>query len=78
MKPSVAFSVCDLPHSLGQFAAECEATRMRTSTSKSEAMVLSRKLVDCPFHVRNESLSQVKEFKYLGVSFTNERVLVIY
>ncbi len=29
-------------HSLDRFAAECEAVGMRISTSKSEAMVLSR------------------------------------
>ena len=42
------------------------------STSKSEAMVLSRKLMDCLLRVGNESLPQVKEFKYLGVLFTSE------
>uniref|UniRef100_A0A8D3D9Y0 Reverse transcriptase domain-containing protein n=1 Tax=Scophthalmus maximus TaxID=52904 RepID=A0A8D3D9Y0_SCOMX len=42
----MAPSVCDLQHSLDQFAAECGAVGMRISTSKSEAMVLSRKLVD--------------------------------
>uniref|UniRef100_A0A6Q2YV91 Protein kinase domain-containing protein n=1 Tax=Esox lucius TaxID=8010 RepID=A0A6Q2YV91_ESOLU len=39
----MASSVCDLQHSLDRFAAECEAVGMRISTSKSEAMVLSRK-----------------------------------
>ncbi len=42
----MASSVCDLQHSLDQFAAECEAAGMRISTSKFEAMVLSRKPVD--------------------------------
>jgi len=37
----------DLRHSLGRFAAKCEAAGMRVSTSKSEAMVLCRKPVDC-------------------------------
>ncbi|KAM7380977.1 hypothetical protein PAMP_004240 [Pampus punctatissimus] len=45
---------------------------MRISTSKSEAMVLSRKPMDCLLRVGNESLLQVKEFKYLGVLFTSE------
>ena len=45
---------------------------MRISTSKSEAMVLSRKRVDCPLQVGGESLLQVEEFKYLGVLFTSE------
>ena len=34
---------------------------MRISTSKSEAMVLSRKSVDCLLRVGNESLPQVKD-----------------
>ena len=46
---------------------------MRISTSKSEAMVLSRKPMDCPLQVGNESLLQVgNEFKYLGVLFSSE------
>ena len=68
----MASSVCDLQHSLDRFAAECEAAGMRISTSKSEAMVLSRKQVDCPLRVGNASLPQVKEFKYLGVLFASE------
>ena len=46
---------------------------MRISISKSEAMALSRKPMDCAVQVGNEALLQVKEFKYLGVLFTNER-----
>ena len=42
---------------------------MRISTSKSEAMVLSQKRVDCPLQVGGESLPQVEEFKYLEVLF---------
>ena len=45
---------------------------MRISTSKSEAMVLSRKKVECSLWVREEILPQVKEFKYLKVLFTSE------
>ena len=41
----LASSVCDLQHSLDRFAAECEAAGMKISTSKSEAVVLSRKPV---------------------------------
>ncbi|CAM4630673.1 unnamed protein product [Leuciscus chuanchicus] len=55
----------DLQHSLGRFAAEYEAAGMRISTSKSEAMVLSRKRVVCPLQVGGEFLSQVEEFLYL-------------
>ena len=45
---------------------------MKIIVSKSEAMVLSRKPVDCTVRVGNEALPQVKEFKYLGVLFTSE------
>ena len=41
----------DLQRALRRFAAECEAVEMTVSTSKSEAMVLCRKLVGkcyCP------------------------------
>uniref|UniRef100_A0A6Q2ZFL9 ribonuclease H n=1 Tax=Esox lucius TaxID=8010 RepID=A0A6Q2ZFL9_ESOLU len=62
----------DLQHALGRFAAECKAVGMKISTSKSEAMVLSRKRVACPLQVGGECLPQVDEFKYLGVLFTSE------
>ncbi|XDV52909.1 hypothetical protein PO909_021551 [Leuciscus waleckii] len=68
----LASSDQDLQHALGRFAAECEAAGMRISTSKSEAMVLSRKRVACPLQVGGEFLPQVDEFKYLGVLFTSE------
>lgn len=45
----LASSIRGLQHALGRFADECEATGMRISTSKSEVMVLSQKLVDCHF-----------------------------
>ncbi len=35
---------------LHQFAVECEVVGMRVSTSKSKAMVLCRKTVDCPLY----------------------------
>ncbi len=35
---------------------KCEAAGMRIGTSKSEAVVLSRKLVDCPLRAETESL----------------------
>ncbi|KAK0132409.1 hypothetical protein N1851_032714 [Merluccius polli] len=62
----------DLQHTLGRFAAECEAVEMRVSTSKSEAMVLYRKMVDCSLRVWSELLPQVKEFKYLRILFMSE------
>jgi len=42
----LATSDRDIQHTLRWFAAECEAVRMRVSTSKSEAMVLCRKTVE--------------------------------
>ncbi|TWW78261.1 hypothetical protein D4764_11G0003820 [Takifugu flavidus] len=43
---------------------------MKISTSKSEAMVLNRKKVECLLQVKEEILPQVEE--YLGVLFTSE------
>lgn len=40
----------------GQFAAECDATGVRNSTYKSEAVVLSRKRVDCSLQVGRTGL----------------------
>ncbi len=54
------------------FAAECEEAGMRISTSKSEAMVISREKVACPLQVGGEFLPQMEEFKYLGVLFMSE------
>ena len=68
----MAPSPCDLHHSLDRFATECKAAGMRISTSKSEAMVLSRKPMDCLLRVGNEFLPQVKEFQYLGILFSSE------
>ena len=68
----LASSDCDLQLLLDQFAAECEAARMRISTSKSESMVLNRKRVECTLRVGDEILPQVEEFKYLGVLFTSD------
>ncbi len=61
--------LCDLQHSLDWFLAECEG--LKISSSKSEAVVLSRKPVYC-LQVWDESLPRVKEIKYLGVLFTSE------
>jgi len=62
----LATSDRDLQHALGQFAAECEAVRMRVSTS------ISRKMVECSLRVVSELLLQAKEFKYLGLLFVSE------
>ncbi|TWW77601.1 hypothetical protein D4764_12G0009910 [Takifugu flavidus] len=68
----LASSACDLQLSLDRFATACEAAGMKISTSKSEAMVLNRKKVECLLRVKEEILPQVEEFKYLGVLFTSE------
>ncbi|TWW77428.1 hypothetical protein D4764_12G0008180 [Takifugu flavidus] len=68
----LASSARDLQLSLDRFAAACEAAGMKISTSKSEAMVLDRKKVECLLRVKEEILPQVEEFKYLGVLFTSE------
>jgi len=70
MVPISAF--CGLRHSLGRFAAKCEVTGMRVSTSKFEAMVLCRKPVDCSLQLGTECLPQAKELKYLGGLVTSE------
>ncbi|TWW71602.1 hypothetical protein D4764_16G0000990, partial [Takifugu flavidus] len=61
----LASSARDLQRSLDRFAAACKAAGMKISTSKSEAMVLNRKKVECLLRVK-------EEFKYLGVLFTSE------
>ena len=48
---------------------------MRISTSKTVAMVLSCKRVDCSIQAGVESLPQVDEFKYLGVLFAGRKEL---
>ncbi|TWW77544.1 hypothetical protein D4764_12G0009340 [Takifugu flavidus] len=68
----LASSARDLQLSLDRFAAACEAAGMKISTSKSEAMVLNRKKVECLLWVKEEILPQVEEFKYLRVLFTSE------
>ncbi|TWW71177.1 hypothetical protein D4764_17G0006600 [Takifugu flavidus] len=68
----LASSARDLQLSLDRFTAECKAAGMRISTSKSEAMVLSRKKVKRHLWVKEEILPQVEKFKYLGVLFTSE------
>ncbi|KAK0153876.1 hypothetical protein N1851_004048 [Merluccius polli] len=56
----------------GSLQPQCEGVGMTVSTSKSEAMVLCQKMVDCSLRVGSVLLPQVKEFKYLGILFTSE------
>ena len=55
-----------------RFTAECEAARMKISSSKSRTMVLNRKKVECSLWVGDESLLQAEEFEYLGILFTSD------
>lgn len=55
-----------------QYALEWCAARMTLSIFKSEVMILSRERVECSLQVRDESLSQVEEFKYLRMLLTSE------
>ena len=54
------------------FATKYEAAGVRISSSKSEAMILSRKGVNCPLQVKGKSPPQAEEFKCLRVLFTSE------
>lgn len=58
--------------SLGWFAPECEAAGMRSSTFKSEAVVLSQKSTHSVSGM--ELLLQVEEFKYVAVLWGKRRV----
>lgn len=46
-------------HTLGWFAAECEVVGMKINTSKTEAIGLRLKMVDCSHWDGNELLPQV-------------------
>jgi len=54
------------------FRLACEVVRMRVSNSKSEAVVLCRKKVDCPLQVGKELLPRAREDKYLEVLVMSE------
>lgn len=60
----------DVQNVLGWFAAKCEATRIKISSSKSKALVLNRKKVVWPLWVSGKSLPQVEELMYYRVLFT--------
>ncbi|KAK3514905.1 hypothetical protein QTP70_034961 [Hemibagrus guttatus] len=71
----LAPSSLDLQHALGRFAAECEAARMRVSTTKSEAMVLDRKKVACTLQVINKG--KTMELLIKGISGKKQHVNVL-
>lgn len=55
----LASSNIDFKLALVQFAAKCEASGLKISSSKFEAMVLSRVRDECPLWFGKESLFQV-------------------
>lgn len=57
---------------MGCFAAKCEATDTRLSTSNSKAMSLNWTEVTGSPQVRGEPLAQVEEFKNLEVLFISK------
>ena len=66
----LASSGHDLQCALEQF--ECKAARMRVSSSKSKAKCSQPEKGGVPLWVRDESLPQTEEFKYLRFLFTSE------
>lgn len=64
---SLDFSERDLQHTFDWFAAKYEAAGMRVNTSKSEAMVLCRKAVDCSLELGSELPPKV-----IVILFTSE------
>ncbi|XP_061827614.2 DDB1- and CUL4-associated factor 17 isoform X1 [Nerophis lumbriciformis] len=71
----LASSDQDIQLSLDRFAAECEATGMKISTSESESMVLTWKRGERHLWVAEEILPQVEEFMYLLVCSERPPVL---
>ena len=57
---------------LSGFESEFQDASMRISTSKTEAMAVSRAPSQCTLHVSGVPLKQVEKFKYLGFTFTSD------
>ena len=69
----MATSESGLQHALNDFAAACDITGTKISTSKTEVLHLLRIPVQCSLQVGSVSLKQVVEkFKYLGVELTSD------
>ena len=62
-----------------RFAVECEAVRIRVSTSKYLFMVLYRKTVDYPLRVGSELLPPAGTKEYLRILFmsSGEKSLIL-
>ena len=57
---------------LNSFADACNTTGMKTSTTKTEILHLSKNLDQCVLQVHEATLKQVEKSKYLGVAFTSD------
>ena len=68
----LAESECSLQLMLERFETECSDACMRISTSKTNAMVVSRATSQCNLLVEGVALKQVEKFKYLGYTFTSD------
>lgn len=63
-------SCMDLQLSLEQLATECEAAGIRISSSKSEAMVLSWKRVECSLQVKKKVYHRCRTSSISGSSYS--------
>ena len=57
---------------LDRFSDACSVTGMKISTTKTEAMCLSRQPRQCSLEIDGVPLKQSEKFKYLGASFTSD------
>ena len=62
-----------LQHGLNGFSAACDVAELKTSSSKTEVLHLSRNSVQSFLQFGGASLKQVEKFKYLRVAFTRDR-----
>ena len=68
----VASTADGLQGALNQLALACNASGMKINTSKTEVMALSREPKQLHPHVNGNQLNQVRNFKYLGIEFSED------
>ena len=61
-----------LQQALDRFSDACSVAGMKTSSTKTETMCLSRQPKQCSLQIDGVPLKQSEKFKYLGVSFTSD------
>ena len=61
-----------LQQALDRFSDACSVAGMKTSSTKTETMCLSRQPKQCSLQIDGIPLKQSEKFKYLGVSFTSD------